>query len=564
MTVDRMFRRLLAEAAGPPETDADETRRVTAHASALGVPPILAMTDLKFESMRPLDLHEPLLRKWLRGKRDIGVCVRSGGGGTEAWVLAPDPWHPDAEAVRAMLDLKGWNVVVRPTTRSVMVRSAKGSDLSPSEAETAFRELIGEALDANASDVHFEVRGAAAATRFRVDGEMRDVTGGNARPRYSRPVVEKFGNYMFNSLAKRGSRQFNTMAPLNAAAQMVVAARTVALRFSTAPDIRGFDIFVRVWRPDQTPLDLHALGYGREHIEFLAKAVRRPYGVIVFSGPTGSGKSSSLTALLDDLGDDEKKRRKIVSLEEPVERELPHVTHVSVSSVSEVSGGWTTLLAGLNRWDSNINVLGEIKDADSAKALEGVATSGKLTLTTLHTSNAITIPSRMEELGVEHRHLHDATFLVLLVNQRLLPRLCGVCRVPLWSEYAEDPPPGAAGVSGTHGVERARQHRADHAGRVERYRLMFPEPTEVHLRGPGCDQCGWTGISGRLLVAEMIAVGDRDREFIGRRDWDGWREALREDGWRPIGQDVLRRVCAGETDPADAERLACDLPSEAF
>ena len=582
-----------ASGSADEENRDDEVRRIKELAVEWGTTPILDEEDLKYEGMLTLGDRDKAMLDWVKRNAADRLCIRvRHGDATLAWVITNDPGSAEVSAACALLDLKGWEVRVRPATRRVVERAVvRDQALTPTEVEEKFRELVSDALDAEASDIHFEVRGDTGHTRFRINGEMQDVTRDDQQPRFTRPVIEQFGNYMFNRLAKRGSRQFVTNMALNASAQMKVRDQEVALRFSTAPDIRGVDIFVRVWRPDQQALGLDDLGYDEEHIKLLGQAIRKPYGVILFSGPTGSGKSSSLTALIDGLDDAEKEHRKIVSLEEPVERELAHVTHVSVSAITD-HGGWTALLGGLNRWDSNINILGEIKDAESAKALQDLATSGKLTLTTLHASNVLSIPSRMEELGVNHQLLYDANFLVLLVNQRLVPKLCQHCRIPLWggrqgeqgdrARFSDDiiaeklanerKADAARGVSATLSDRR----EADYLRNVDRYRSLFPahEAPHASLRGPGCHQCApakfrdqadakGTGIVGRALVAEMIALDETSRSYIRARDWDAWRLALTKSGWSSIQDHVVRYVKSGTTDPADVEKLVCPLGEDA-
>ena len=564
------------DAAAEQETRDDEVLRLTQLAQSMDTTPILDEDDLKYEGMQPLDDRDKAMLDWVKrnGQDQLCIRVRRAAASTLAWVITNQPHSAQVAATCALLELKGWEVNVRPATRRVVERAVlRDQGLTPTEVEEKFRDLVADALDANASDVHFEVRGDRGATRFRVNGEMQEVTREDQQPRFTAAVIEQFGNYMFNRLAKRGSRQFVTNMALNASAQMRVGDREVALRFSTAPDIRGVDIFVRVWRPDQRALGLHDLGYRKEHLALLGQAIRRPYGVILFSGPTGAGKSSSLTALLDSLDDAEKERRKIVSLEEPVERELRHVTHVSVSAITD-HGGWTALLGGLNRWDSNINVLGELKDAESAKALQDLATSGKLTLTTLHASNALSIPVRMEELGVNHQLLYEANFLVLLVNQRLVPKLCEGCRIPLWgAESAFEEKQAAEREAeerrGTPAEVVARR-QAEYRSNLARYRRLFPsaDMPNVSVRGAGCPECALTkgqrsakgtGIVDRVLVAEMIAIDDASRGFIRNRDWSGWRDMLEGRGWRSIESHAQSYIRDGTVDPADVEKLVCRL-----
>ncbi len=548
------------ESAEGAQQDEDEyIRRV---AEALGVHPILTPEDLKYQGVQPLGERERSLQRWINRRGGGNLCIRisRGDDGTvdRCWIITDDPASPEVEAAQNLLRLKGWEAEVHPAKRS-MVGLAMDRDLtlSPTEVEETFRNLLRESLRRNASDIHFEVRGDQSQTRLRINGEMQVYSLSNRRP-LPVAVVYQIGNYLFNRLAKRGARQFVTTRALSASAQTNIDDMTVALRFSTAPDIRGYDIFIRVWKPDSDALPLSKLGYTADQQRLLREVIMQPSGVVVFSGPTGSGKSSSLTALLDALPEDDKVKRKVVSLEDPVERELPHVTHVSVNAIVE-EGGWKALLGGLNRWDSNINVLGEIKDAETAAAIQDLATSAKLSLTTIHAGGVLTIPSRMEELGVEHNLLVNPHFLLLLVNQRLVPELCPNCKISITEshrlqEMAAQNQDADNVWTTPESIERLQRLSEQHGG-------------QWFVRGPGCDyqssdkskSCRGTGIVSRVLVAEMVWMDDAARDFIRVRNWDGWRHELLAGGWRDIRSHALEKIKAGLVDPVDVERLVTPL-----
>ncbi len=523
--------------APPPDLDAEErtaqeiayeTARIQRLADIWGTLPVLSRQDLRSFAI----IQHEILLEWMLRETDDTLCIMDDGV-----VIAAYPDSPQVEAACTLLTMHHKNPVVRPAMLEV-VRSARRmavgeehqigdslievEDHTETDVSRMLTSILDTAISRNVSDIHFEMRGQRSLIRFRVDGQLVVHDQITARETMA------LGNFMFNSEAKRGSLQFITYQPLHGSMDAEVRGQKIAIRLSTAPDIRGVDIFMRLWRPEAASLKLDDLGYTPLHIDMVQEAITQPYGAIVISGPTGSGKSTTLTAVLEVVDP----TLKVVSLEEPVERMLPNVTHVAISAIAK-HGGWENLSAGLNRWDSNINMLGEIKDRDTAKAIVDLTTSGKLTMTTLHASNALAIPARMEDLGVGHTMLYDPNFLVMLMNQRLLPRLCTECHVP----YAQ--------TQELDALTRARYDEAfgDRAG-------------QVYVRGPGCPACGSSGISGRLLAAEIVMMDDAARHFIREYDSMGWRKHLQEKGWRPIMDHALQHLYAGIADPRSIERTA--------
>ncbi len=505
-----------------------ETDRIQRLAEIWSTTPVLSRQDLPSSDI----IQDDTLREWMLRETEDTLCIMDDGV-----IITAYPDSPQVEAACTLMTLRQRTPIVRPAMLEV-VRGARRrlegesqqigdklielEDQTETDVSRLFTSILDTAIARNASDIHFEMRGNTCTVRFRVDGQLIIYDQISARETMA------LGNYMFNSEAKRGSLQFITYQPLHGSMDADVRGQKVAIRLSTAPDIRGVDIFLRIWRPEAVSLRLPDLGYSPLHLDLMQEAILRPYGAVVVSGPTGSGKSTTLTALLETVDP----ALKVVSLEEPVERTLPNVTHVAISAVAE-HGGWENLRSGLNRWDSNINMLGEIKDRETAKAIMDLVTSGKLTMTTLHASNALAIPARMEDLGVAHTMLYDPNFLVLLINQRLLPRLCQECRVP----YAQSD-------------ELPRTTR-------RRYDPVFGERAElVYLRGPGCVHCGGSGVRGRLLAAEMIMMDQVARDFVREHDPGGWRTHLLENGWRSILSHAEEHVYAGLADPRAVEQAA--------
>ena len=175
---------------------------------------------------------------------------------------------------------------------------------------------------------------------------------------------------------------------------------------------------------------------------------------------------------------------------------------------------------------------------------------GKLTLTTIHASNVLSIPARMEDLGVDHKMLYDRNFLVLLVNQRLVPKLCPDCRVPITASDRVERMFEARTLDGKGASE-------DWQARLARYRLVAGDG--VHLRGDGCDTCRGSGIVGRVLAAELVTMDDASRDCVRERDWERWLSELEATGWKSIRSQTVDYVADGMLDPVDVEKLVCRL-----
>ena len=614
-----ILRRILARAnkSYAEKVRKENSAQVTADAKELELTVLEDPDEVSILGMRRLPDSLKPLRTWIRKTcgKDVCVCVRLNVEAQNAktsdisscWLVTTNPTNPKLATARNLLEQQGaQKVVVRPTTPHVFKEILERDHrLDENKVKDVVEELLMEALDrgSQATDIHLEDRGNNdIKIRFRINGELKEKKIDKIG---TSEMIRSIAHYLFN-LAKRGTKQFIPTRPQNASVTMTYPTGddrvSVDLRIATAPDIRGVDIFVRIARPNA--LSLEDCKYSEEQQRCLQKAMERPYGVIVFSGPTGSGKSTSLTALLDALPDKDEGGRKIVSLEEPVERELSHVTHVSVSTITE-EGGWTSLLGGLNRWDSNINVLGEIKDAATAKAISDLATSGKLTLTTIHASNVFAIPSRMEELGVDHKFLFDKNFLVLLVNQRLVPKICQTCAVTYRDpkkmvdehvkamesegkkvgsdEKAEmekevrremaDEMKEIFAVRGLAGIRKVADDegmgvRVEEGAHNEKGSEEWEKQAERHLRAVSgcsrllyrrrgedeCRDCEGTGVVGQLLVAEMILMDDVDWKHVQARTWDLWEEGKKKEGnWESIRDRAEEHLRNGHIDAIDVE-----------
>ena len=390
------------------------------------------------------------------------------------------------------------------------------------EAQRLVANIVEQAVLVNATDIHLESRDTIARARYRVSGILRDLA------EMSREDAVMLAHYLFSS-ARRGARQWIQVESQNAAVDVVISrGRVVPLRISTIPEIRGFDIILRVLRHNQRVVTLENAGYTDLHIDLINEAFNRPYGVVALSGPTGSGKSTTLLAALERLP----ANLKIVSLEAPVERAVRNCSHVTASDEKQLA----EMLPDVNRWDNDVTVLGELRDSGTAKALVDFVTSGKLVVTTVHASNCLAVPRRMAELGIQWSILCDPEFLVALINQRLMPALCTNCSIPL-----------------SENMDLVPRYRWDD------FEELFSDTMDtIRLSGPGCSQCVG-GASGRTLVAEVILVDDLDRDDMRDQNILGWRRNLSSRGWMPIVDHALAKIRSSDLDPLVAERMAGQL-----
>ena len=498
-----------------------ERARIEEQAKRLGVTAVLTIQDVP----RHVSLTKhPQLEQF--NDIDTGTIAIFEDG----TVLVTDILNPRMNVIRRMLQAHDLKLKLYPATqrviRSVYSQQAALIDEIEENAEEDdanvvidsdisrfLEDVVADALAARATDIHVEARDANCDLKFRIDGRLTLYDTVSSRRAMS------LGYLLYNALARRGAKEFVTHKALDAACVVKVNGLEVAMRLATAPEARGFDIMIRLLAGAQQELNLDVLGYDPIHLELMRQAVTLPYGVMLMSGPVGSGKSTSLFSLVQEIGT----TRKIVSLEDPVEQTLGNVTHVPI--LEHIEGArWEDMLKGLNRWDSNIVVAGEVRDATTCFALQKMCTSGRLAMSTIHASNCIAIPTRMEDLGADHSMLYDPNFLCLLVNQRLVPKMCEDCKIPLTDIQLD-------------------------LVLEDSMRRVFPVFDHLFTRSPeGCKNC-YEGLKGRALLAEAIKVDSIGRTFIRDRDQQGWQQQLLSTGWRTMSDHAVRKVHMGVLDP---------------
>ena len=235
-------------------------------------------------------------------------------------------------------------------------------------------------------------------------------------------------------------------------------------------------------------------------------SAKMPYGAIVISGPTGSGKSTTLRAAMSLVPT----TRRVYSFEDPIEGDMMHVIQCPIDPKSPETD-WVPMTKASLRMDPDVMMYGELREKEVAAIFTRAATTGHLVYTTIHTNSAIDIIPALHDMGIPYQRLADPTFLRILGAQRLIPGLCKHCRIPI-----------NEGLSGSFSGDRLREYFKD-------------QPDTVYIANKeGCDHCDYTGSTSDRLIAEVINVDGRDKEYILNGDTNGWLKHLKEKGWRDM------------------------------
>ena len=370
------------------------------------------------------------------------------------------------------------------------------------------RSIISEAISHGASDVHFDPDESELVVRFRVDGIMRDVT--RIPGRQSARVISRIKILSELDIAERRASQDGRMS-------LQLDGRKIDIRVVTVPLVAGEAAVLRILDPGQAPLSLGELGMDADDQARVEAALHGAHGAFLATGPTGSGKSTTLYASVGVVSTPEKT---IMTIEDPVEYRLPRVKQMQV--FERVGVTFASGLRTIVRADPDIIMVGEMRDRDSAKIAIEAALTGHLMLSSLHTNSAPAAAARLVDMGVEPYLV--ASSLECVIGQRLVRRLCLECRRPATVAAAE------LGLDGD--------------GDVTIY-----EPV-------GCSLCGETGYRGRAGIYEVMVVTDEIRALIVARATASeiMKMAIRQ-GMRPLRDAGLAKVRAGETSLAEVARV---------
>ena len=412
--------------------------------------------------------------------------------------------------------------------------AADGSD--GSSAAKLVPRILAYAAVARASDIHIEPYEFETLVRCRIDGTLREVL--SLPPSGLASLVARIK-------ILSGMRIDERRAPQDGRFEADLGGFKVALRVSSLPTLWGEKIVMRVLNSETVLLDLEDLGLAPAEYAIVLRNILRPFGMVLVTGPTGSGKSTSLYAMLNRLGIERQNVVNISTVEDPIEYTLPRVNQVAVNPAAGVE--FATGLRALLRQDPDIIMVGEIRDRETAEIAVRSALVGRLLISTLHANDATGAVPRLLDMGIEPFLV--ASTLSLVLAQRLVRRLCVACR-----ESVTPPPTVRAALQARPDFEPMMARlRAD--GILERDSLGFDG---VRLfRGKGCRQCGGSGFRGRVGVFEVFEPDDAIQLMImERRPGSDIRAAAIEKGMKTMFLDGLAKVLLGETTFEEVMRVA--------
>jgi type IV pilus assembly protein PilB len=371
--------------------------------------------------------------------------------------------------------------------------------------------IVFNALQRRASDIHIETREREVVVKYRVDGVLYSAMA---------PIDKRFHSSIISRIKVMSELDIaEKRIPQDGRFKLKIKGRTIDFRVSIMPSVHGEDAVVRILdkesvNEDFTELRLDILGFTPDELKRLRKFIREPYGMVLVTGPTGSGKTTTLYAALSEIRSSEDK---IVTIEDPVEYQLPGITQIPVNEKKGLT--FARGLRSILRHDPDKIMVGEIRDEETAQIAIQSALTGHLVFTTVHANNVVDVLGRFLNMKVEPYNFVSA--LNCVVAQRLVRVICEKCRqkVVYTPQQLEE-----------SGIDAAKY--ANHP----------------FWEGRGCIDCNGTGYMGRLAIAEILDMSDRIRQLIlDRRSAAEIKNAAREEGMTFMREAAVQRVLEGKT-----------------
>ena len=392
-----------------------------------------------------------------------------------------------------------------------IINIIKEKGLTGDELKELLDRLIDEAIIQNATDIHIEPQEKVSTIRFRVDGVLS----------FKRCIPLEVHNNLINVVFSRAEitvSDFNKFH--DARFSHTFLNHTVDIRVSCIPSIFGPCLVLRLLDITKTLINLENLGFFKTHLETISRIAKKPHGIIIIAGPTGSGKTTTLYAILNKL---KSISSKVITIEDPVEIKMPLVNQVQINEKQDITFAHAT--RAFLRHDPNIILIGEIRDPDTAKEAIRASLTGHKVLSTLHTNTAIDAIYRLNDLGIDLSHIANSVLAV--ISQRLVRKLCPFCKRKVSIKKETLP---------------------------ESFREEFEkDTTEMRVyKARGCSCCQ-RGYKGRTVIAEVLEFNPSVRDVVAAGKLDQLKSG-KKDGLS-LKQDVSRLIREGVTTFEEAERI---------
>ena len=377
-------------------------------------------------------------------------------------------------------------------------------------------QMLTEAIEMRATDVHIEPFEDELQVRYRIDGVLQSAAILDSLKTFQSAIISRIKILSHLDIAEK-------RVPQDGRTKVVLGNREVDIRVSIIPMLHGEAVVLRLLDCSSILLGLDKIGMGPDNLNIFDQIIRRPHGIILVTGPTGSGKTTTLYAALSKINDIE---RKIVTIEDPVEYQLRGINQIQVSNKTGLT--FARGLRSILRHDPDVILVGEIRDLETAEIAVQASLTGHLVFSTLHTNDAPGALTRLVDMGMEPYLV--ASSLEAILAQRLIRLICTECKEQLSSSETD--------------VLR------------QRYGLLIPETL---YKGAGCEHCQGTGYRGRVAIFEQMVVSEKIRALLLRNanSHEICEQAMKE-GMKNLRQDVSRYLQSGQTTIDEMLRVTKD------
>jgi type IV pilus assembly protein PilB len=383
------------------------------------------------------------------------------------------------------------------------------SDISP--VIRLVDSTIYTAIQRRASDIHIETQDDAVHVKYRIDGVLQPAM---------RPIAKQFHSSIISRIKVMAELDIaEKRVPQDGRFKLRMPGKTIDFRVSVMPSVHGEDAVIRILDKESiseqfTELRLDILGFPQAELKRFRKYIAEPYGMVLVTGPTGSGKTTTLYAALSEIKSVEDK---IITIEDPVEYQLRGITQIPINEKKGLT--FARGLRSILRHDPDKIMVGEIRDNETAQIAINSALTGHLVFTTVHANNVLDVLGRFLNMGVEAYQFVSALNCVLA--QRLVRVICAHCKRPVRVSRA---------LLEESGLDPALEH------------------SHAFYEGVGCIECNGTGYKGRMAICELLDLSDRIREMIlERRPTSEIKKAARDEGMRFLRESAVERVMDGVT-----------------